>query len=94
VRQVYELGIVLLQRLRSDSSLVTHWTESLQDTWKRNQEIAGYHFLPMFLGETQQSQETERTDACHCSQNSGHATVLQPAFLVWVCDDLTGLVSL
>ncbi len=80
VQQVYDLGIVLLERLRSDSSLVTKETDSLQNKWNFGLEVAAFQYLPMVSGETQQSQETERTDACHCSQTSGHATVLQSAF--------------
>ena len=70
------MGIVLLERLRSDSSLVTKETNSLQDKWNFGLEMAAFQYLPRFLGETQQSEETERTDACHCSQTSGHATAL------------------
>jgi hypothetical protein len=59
VRQVHDLGIVLLERLRSDSSLVTHGTVSLRDKWEFGLEIVAFQYLPMFLGETQESQEQE-----------------------------------
>ncbi len=66
VQQVYDLGIVLLERLRSDSSLVTHEAVSLQDDWESGLEIAAFQYLPMLFGETQLSQQTERIDARHC----------------------------
>ncbi len=65
---VHDLSIVMLERLRSDSSLVTHEAVSLQDDWESRLEIAAFQYLPMFFGETQLSQQTERIDACHCSQ--------------------------
>ena len=68
VQQVHDLSIVLLERLRSDSSLVTHEAVSLQDDWESGLEIAAFQYLPMFFGETQLSQQTERIDACRCSQ--------------------------
>ena len=76
VQQVHDLSIVLLERLRSDSSLVTHGTDSLQDDWESAQDAAAFQYLPIFFGETQPSQQTERIDACHCSQTGGYVTVL------------------
>jgi len=68
VQQVHDLNTVMLERLRSDSSLVTHEAVSLQDHWESGLEIAAFQYLPMFFGETQLPQQTERIDACHCSQ--------------------------
>ena len=95
MQQVHDLNIVLLERLRSDSSLVTHGTDSLQDDWEFGLEVAAFQHLPQCLGETQQSQQTERTDVCCRSQNlrACHC-IIASIFGVMVCDDLTRLVSL
>jgi len=53
--QVYELGIVLLERLRSDSTLVTNRTDVSEKKWDFARETAASLYVGMLLGETQQT---------------------------------------
>ncbi len=95
---MHDLNIVLLERLRSDSSLVTHGTDSLQDDWEFGLKVAAFQHLPQCLGETQlnkQFQQTERTGVCCRSQNlKACHCIVASLFGVSVRDDLTRLVSL
>ena len=71
------MGIVLLERLRSDSTLVTNETAVSQKKWDFARENAASLYVSMFLGETQQ------TDKCmDCSQASGHAALLPASLFV------------
>ncbi len=71
------MGIVLLERLRSDSSLVTNETGVSQKKWDFARETAASLYVAMFLGETQQ------TDKCmDCSQASRPAALLPASLFV------------
>ncbi len=59
VRQVCDLGMVLLERLRSDSLLVTHKTDFSQQKWDFARENAASRYVSIFVGETQQSQRSK-----------------------------------
>ncbi len=52
---MYELGIVLLERLRSDSTLVTNRTDVSEKKWDFARETAASLYVGMLLGETQQT---------------------------------------
>ena len=69
--------IVLLERLRSDSTLVTKDADGPQKEWDFARENTASHYVSMVLGETQQ------TDKCmDCSQASGHAALLPASLLI------------
>ncbi|KAL0056322.1 hypothetical protein WJX82_010026 [Trebouxia sp. C0006] len=50
-QQLYELGRVLLERLRSDSTLVTHGTDVLEKKWDFARENAASLYVGMLAGD-------------------------------------------
>ena len=79
VQQVYDLGIVLLERLRSDSSLVTNETGVSQKKWDFARENAASLYVGMLAGGTQQ------TESCmDCRKRQGFLLCCQPPCLLWI----------
>lgn len=78
-QQLYELGRVLLERLRSDSTLVTHGTDVLEKKWDFARENAASLYVGMLAGGTQQ------TESCmDCRKRQGFLLCCQPPCLLWI----------
>lgn len=71
------MGIVLLERLRSDSMLVTNETDVAQKKWDFARESAASLYVFRLLGETQQTDKS-----MVWSQASGHAALLPASLFV------------
>ena len=80
-QQLYELGRVLLERLRSDSTLVTDGTDVLEKKWDFARENAASLYVGMLAGGTQQ------TESCtDCRKHQGFLLCCQPTCLFWIHD--------
>ena len=71
------MGIVLLERLRSDSMLVTNETDVAQKKWDFARENAASLYVFRLLGETQQTDKS-----MVWSHASGHAALLPASLFV------------
>ena len=78
-QQLCELGRVLLERLRSDSTLVTHGTDVLEKKWDFARENDASLYVGMLAGGTQQ------TESClDCRKRQGSLLCCQPPCLLWI----------